>query len=76
MTEQTGTFVASGDPNLATLQVAYAPNVDVPVIGQWVYALVAPSPRWLTMCPSLPCRRRGRVSPCNAMPATLPARCG
>ncbi|CAG0931934.1 Capsule biosynthesis protein CapA [Thermoflexales bacterium] len=44
LTQQTGNFVVSGDPNLATLQIAYAPNIDVPVIGQWVYALVAPFP--------------------------------
>ena len=30
--------------DLAALQMAYAPNVDVPIIGQWVYALVAPFP--------------------------------
>ncbi len=44
LAEQAGTFIASGDPNLAELQIAYAPNVDVPTLGQWVYALVAPFP--------------------------------
>jgi hypothetical protein len=44
LAQQAGTFITSGDPNLAALQVAYAPNIDVPVIGQWVYALVAPFP--------------------------------
>jgi hypothetical protein len=44
LAQQAGPFIASGDPNLATLQVAYAPNIDVPIIGQWVYALVAPFP--------------------------------
>jgi len=39
-----GAFVGSSDPNRAALQVAYAPNIDVPVVGQWVYALVAPFP--------------------------------
>lgn len=37
-------FTASGDPTLAQLHIAYAPNVDVPIIGQWVYALAAPFP--------------------------------
>ncbi len=44
LAQQTGTFIPSGDPNVAPLQIAYAPNVDVPVVGQWVYALVAPFP--------------------------------
>ena len=44
LAQQTDTFVPSGDPNVAALQIAYAPNVDVPTLGQWVYALVAPFP--------------------------------
>jgi Bacterial capsule synthesis protein PGA_cap len=44
LAQQAGTFVPSGDPNQAALQIAYAPNIDVPTIGQWVYALVAPFP--------------------------------
>ena len=44
LAKQGGTFVASNDPNRATLQVAFAPNIDVPTVGQWVYALVAPFP--------------------------------
>ena len=42
--QQPDRFVASGDPNLSVLQAAYAPNIDVPIVGQWVYALVAPFP--------------------------------
>ena len=37
-------FVASADPNNADVQIAYAPNADVPTIGNMVYALVAPFP--------------------------------
>jgi hypothetical protein len=44
LTQQAGKFVPSGDPNLAALQIAFAPNIDVPFVGQWVYALVAPFP--------------------------------
>ncbi|HTP10666.1 MAG TPA: CapA family protein [Anaerolineae bacterium] len=44
LAQQAGTFIPSGDPNQASLQIAYAPNVDVPILGQWVYALVAPFP--------------------------------
>ena len=42
--KQQAAFVASADPNNADVQVAYAPNADVPTIGNMVYALVAPFP--------------------------------
>ena len=44
LARQASKFVASGDPTRAIVQAAYAPNVDVPIVGQWVYALVAPFP--------------------------------
>jgi poly-gamma-glutamate synthesis protein (capsule biosynthesis protein) len=44
LAQQASTFIPSGDPNQAALQIAYAPNVDVPTLGQWVYALVGPFP--------------------------------
>ena len=37
-------FVAATEPNTADIQVAYAPNVDLPTIGHVVFALVAPFP--------------------------------
>ena len=42
--QQPGDFVAATDPNTADIQVAYAPNVDLPTIGNLVFALVAPLP--------------------------------
>jgi poly-gamma-glutamate synthesis protein (capsule biosynthesis protein) len=44
LAKQPGAFAATHDPNTADLQVAFAPNIDVPTIGQMVYALVAPFP--------------------------------
>ena len=37
-------FVLVNDPNSADVQVAFAAHADVPIVGQWVYALVAPFP--------------------------------
>ncbi len=42
--QQPADFVAATDPNTADIQVAYAPNVDLPTIGNLVFALVAPLP--------------------------------
>lgn len=44
LTQQPADFVAATDPNTADIQVAYAPNVDLPTIGNVVFALVAPLP--------------------------------
>ncbi len=41
---QPTSFVASNDPGNIDVQIAFAPNADVPVIGRVVYALVAPFP--------------------------------
>lgn len=44
LAQQPADFVAATDPNTADIQVAYAPNVDLPTIGNVVFALVAPLP--------------------------------
>ncbi len=44
LAQQPTEFVAATDPNTADIQVAYAPNVDLPTIGNVVFALVAPLP--------------------------------
>ncbi len=76
LAQQAGDFVASGDPNLATLQVAYAPNVDVPVIGQWVYALVAPFPTLVDDVPfaAVQAAWHGQPVQCEACDFTGPLR--
>jgi hypothetical protein len=76
LAQQTGNFVASGDPNAATLQVAYAPNVDVPVIGQWVYALVAPFPTLVDDVPfaAVQAAWQGQPVQCDACDFTGPLR--
>ncbi len=76
LAQQTGTFVASGDPNLAALQIAYAPNVDVPVIGQWVYALVAPFPTVVDDVPFAAVQAvwQGQPVECDACDFTGPLR--
>lgn len=42
--QQPAAFVPAIDPNAADVQIAYAPNTDVPTIGNVVFALVAPFP--------------------------------
>lgn len=37
-------FVQTNDPATANVQVGYTAHADVPVIGQWVFAVVAPFP--------------------------------
>ncbi len=44
LAQQPADFIAATDPNTADLQVAYAPNVDLPTIGNVVFVLVAPLP--------------------------------
>ncbi len=41
---QPAQFTLAGDPATSSLQVGYTAHADVPVIGQWVFALVAPFP--------------------------------
>jgi len=76
LAQQAGMFVPSGDPNLAALQVAYAPNVDVPIIGQWVYALVAPFPTIVDDVPFAAVRAawQGQPAQCDACGFTGPLR--
>ena len=76
LAQQSGDFVASGDPNSAALQVAYAPNVDVPVIGQWVYALVAPFPTLVDDVPfaAVQAAWQGQPAQCEACDFTGPLR--
>jgi hypothetical protein len=76
LTQQVGTFAASGDPSLAALQIAYAPNIDVPVLGQWVYALVAPFPTIVDDVPfsALQAAWQGQPVECDACEFTGPLR--
>jgi hypothetical protein len=76
LAQQTGAFIASGDPNLAALQVAYAPNVDVPIVGQWVYALVAPFPTLVDDVPfaAVQAAWQGQPVACDACDFTGPLR--
>ncbi len=76
LAQQSGTFVASGDPNQAALQVAFAPNVDVPIIGQWVYALVAPFPTLVDDVPfaAVQAAWQGQPAQCDACDFTGPLR--
>jgi hypothetical protein len=76
LAQQAGAFVASGDPNLAALQVAYAPNIDVPVVGQWVYALVAPFPTLVDDVPfaAVQAAWQGQPVQCDACDFTGPLR--
>jgi poly-gamma-glutamate synthesis protein (capsule biosynthesis protein) len=76
LAQQTSAFVASGDPNLAALQIAYAPNVDVPVIGQWVYALIAPFPTVVDDVPfaAVQAAWQGQPVECDACNFTGPLR--
>jgi hypothetical protein len=76
LAQQAGTFVPSGDPNLAALQIAYAPNVDVPILGQWVYALVAPFPTLVDDVPfsALQAAWQGQPVECDACDFTGPLR--
>lgn len=76
LAQQAGAFIASGDPNLATLQVAYAPNIDVPIVGQWVYALVAPFPTLVDDVPfaAVQAAWQGQPVECDACDFTGPLR--
>ena len=76
LAQQAGAFVASGDPNLAALQVAYAPNIDVPIVGQWVYALVAPFPTLVDDVPfaAVQAAWQGQPVECDACDFTGPLR--
>jgi hypothetical protein len=76
LAQQAGAFIASGDPNLATLQVAYAPNIDVPIVGQWVYALVAPFPTLADDVPfaAVQAAWQGQPVECDACDFTGPLR--
>jgi poly-gamma-glutamate synthesis protein (capsule biosynthesis protein) len=76
LAQQTGTFIPSGDPNLAALQIAYAPNVDVPLIGQWVYTLVAPFPTIVDDVPfsAVQAAWQGQPVQCDACDFTGPLR--
>ncbi len=76
LAQQAGQFVPSGDPNQAALQIAYAPNVDVPIIGQWVYALVAPFPTIVDDVPfaAVQAAWQGQPVQCDACDFTGPLR--
>ena len=76
LAQQAGTYIPSGDPNLATLQIAYAPNIDVPTIGQWVYALVAPFPTVVDDVPfsAVQAAWQGQPVECDACEFTGPLR--
>jgi poly-gamma-glutamate synthesis protein (capsule biosynthesis protein) len=76
LAQQTGSFVPSGDPNLAALQIAYAPNVDVPFLGKWVYALVAPFPTIVDDVPfsALQAAWQGQPVQCDACEFSGPLR--
>jgi poly-gamma-glutamate synthesis protein (capsule biosynthesis protein) len=76
LTQQTGKFVPSGDPSLAALQLAFAPNVDVPVAGQWVYALVASFPTIVDDVPfsAVQAAWQGQPVQCDACDFTGPLR--
>ncbi len=76
LAQQNGAFIPSGDPKLATLQIAYAPNVDVPIIGQWVYALVAPFPTIVDDVPfaAVQAAWQGQPVQCDACDFTGPLR--
>jgi hypothetical protein len=76
LAQQAGTFVASGDPKLAALQIAYAPNIDVPILGQWVYALVAPFPTIADDVPfsAVQAAWQGQPVQCDACDFTGPLR--
>jgi hypothetical protein len=76
LAQKAGAFIASGDPNLATLQVAYAPNIDVPIVGQWVYALVAPFPTLADDVPfaAVQAAWQGQPVECDACDFTGPLR--
>jgi len=76
LAQQAGAFIVSGDPNLATVQVAYAPNVDVPVVGQWVYALIAPFPTLVDDVPfaAVQAAWQGQPVACDACNFTGPLR--
>jgi len=58
------------------LQIAYAPNVDVPIIGQWVYALVAPFPTIVDDVPfaAVQAAWQGQPVQCDACDFTGPLR--
>lgn len=76
LAKEAGAFVASNDPNLAALQIAYAPHSDVPVIGQWVYALVAPFPTLVDDVPlaAVQAAWQGQPVQCDACDFTGPLR--
>jgi len=76
LAQQAGTFIPSGDPNLAALQIAYAPNIDVPILGQWVYALVAPFPTLVDDVPfsAVQAVWQGQPVECDACDFTGPLR--
>ncbi len=76
LAQQAGTFVPSGDPNLAVLQIAYAPHIDVPILGQWVYALVAPFPTIVDDVPfaAVQAAWQGQPVQCDACDFTGPLR--
>ncbi len=76
LAQQADVFIASGDPNLAALQVAYAPNIDVPIVGQWVYALVAPFPTLVDDVPFAAVQAAWQSQPveCDACDFTGPLR--
>jgi hypothetical protein len=76
LAQQAGMFAASGDPNLAALQIAYAPNVDVPTLGQWVYALVAPFPTIVDDVPfsAVQAAWQGQPAECDACDFAGPLR--
>ena len=76
LAQPTSGFITSGDPTLAQLQIAYAPNVDVPTIGQWVYALVAPFPTIVDDVPfaAVQAAWQGQPVQCDACDFTGPLR--
>jgi poly-gamma-glutamate synthesis protein (capsule biosynthesis protein) len=76
LAQHAGAFVPSGDPNQAVLQIAYAPNVDVPILGQWVYALVAPFPTIVDDVPfsAVQAAWQGQPVECDACEFTGPLR--
>ncbi len=76
LAQQAGAFVASSDPKLAALQIAYAPNIDVPLLGQWVYALVAPFPTVVDDVPfsAVQAAWQGQPVQCDACDFTGPLR--
>ena len=61
-------FAASNDPSTANMQVALTAHTDVPTIGKWVYALVAPFPTLADDVPwsAVQAAWQGQAAQCDA----------